>query len=438
MELRLETLDLGSAVGEAVAPLSALIDAKKLRMTIAVPPVSVQADRLRLRQMLNNLLSNAIKFTPEHGGIYVAAHRTGPDAHLSVADTGPGIDPADQERVFEEFHQSGNAQSRAAGTGLGLTLTRRLAEAHGGRVDLWSQPGHGSRFTLVLPAADPEPGPRAAGAGDGPLRGRTGGVLLIEDDAAAASLLRTYLVGAGYAVHVASTGEEGVEMARRYAPDAILLDVLLPGMDGWAVLRRLKNDERLRHIPVVVVTVVDEREVGLALGAVDYFVKPVERNVLLAWLARHGLLPAPADGRPRVLAVDANPATLIVLERWLRHEGVTVVPARTAADALRLAREDRFDLVMCDLLLPDLDGFTFLGALHDEPASRDVPVLVLTDANLPDPEKVRLSDKILGVVSRDDLEPTELRRWLTRAIRPIPPEAAPAAAAASVLEESTA
>jgi signal transduction histidine kinase/CheY-like chemotaxis protein len=418
MELRLESLDLGAAVAEAVAPLTALINAKRLRMTLAVPPVTVRADRLRLRQMLNNLLSNAIKFTPEQGGIYVAAHREGGLAHLSVADTGPGIDPADQELVFDEFHQSGDAQSRAAGTGLGLALTRRLAEAHGGRVELWSEPSRGSRFTLLLPATEPETDkPPAAGAV--PSGGATGGVLLIEDDAAAASLLQTYLVGAGYVVHLAGTGEEGIEMADRYAPDAILLDVQLPGMDGWTVLQRLKADERLRNIPVVVVTVVDEREVGLALGAVYHFVKPVERTLLLSWLARLGVIPAPAAGRPRVLAVDPNPVTLGIIERWLHQEGLAVVPVSTGAQALELAGAHRFDLVLCDLFLPDIDGFTFLGALHDQPASRDVPVVVLTDTDLPAAEKARLGDRILGVVSRDELQTVDLRLWLTRAIRPV-------------------
>src|SRR6185312_6054782 len=143
-------IDVGSAVAEAVAPLTPLIDAKKLRLTLAAPPEVVVADRMRLRQMLNNLLSNAIKFTPDGGAIYVSAHREGTLTHLSVADTGPGIDAADQARVFEEFHQVGDAASRSAGTGLGLALTRRLAEAQQGRVDLWSEPGQGSRFTLVL------------------------------------------------------------------------------------------------------------------------------------------------------------------------------------------------------------------------------------------------------------------------------------------------
>ncbi|GAA0947727.1 hypothetical protein GCM10009558_063400 [Virgisporangium aurantiacum] len=241
-------------MAEAVAPLTSLIDAKKLRLTLAAPPEVVTADRLRLRQMLNNLLSNAIKFTPDEGAIYVSAHRDGAFTHLSVADTGPGIEPAEQARVFEEFHQAGDAASRAAGTGLGLALTRRLAEAQQGRVELWSEVGQGSRFTLVLPAAT-APAPHAPSA-EAPATDH-GGVLVIEDDPAAVSLLRTYLTG----------DEAGIALAGTAHPDLILLDVQLPGIDGWSVLRKLKKDERLWHIPVVVVTVIDEREVALALAA---------------------------------------------------------------------------------------------------------------------------------------------------------------------------
>jgi signal transduction histidine kinase/CheY-like chemotaxis protein len=418
IELRLEGLEAGAAVAEAVVPLRPLIDAKGLRFTVAVPPVMICADRLRLRQMLNNLLSNAIKFTPEGGSIYITGHRVGSEAHLSVADTGPGIDHADQRRVFEEFHQTGSVDSRAAGTGLGLALTRRLAEAHNGRVELHSQPGHGSRFTLILPAAEAGPVEKVRTGPDNRPEAR-GGVLLIEDDPAATGLLRTYLAGAGYEVTEAGTGEEGLATARRCAPDVILLDVLLPGMDGWTVLQELKSDERLRHIPVLMVTVVDEREVGLALGAVDYFVKPVDRTTLLAWLTRHGLVPNLTAARPRVLVVDSDPTTQTAVQRCLHAEGLDAVIAASGADALDLARSGPFDLVMCDLTLPDVDGFTFVTALHDDPRTGGLPVLVFTAVDLSEADKARLGGKIVGVLAKNDFDPTDLRTWLARAIRPL-------------------
>jgi signal transduction histidine kinase/CheY-like chemotaxis protein len=443
IDLRLEPIDVGVAVAEAVAPLSPLIDAKNLRLTLDVRPEVVNADRLRLRQILNNLLSNAIKFTPDEGAIYVSGHRDGEFTHLSIADTGPGIEPAEQERVFEEFHQVGDAESRAAGTGLGLALTRRLAEAQQGRVELWSEPGRGSRFTLVLPAATGPAAPAAAPAG-APAADH-GGVLLIEDDPAAVSLLQAYVAGAGYPVHVAHTGEAGVELACAVSPDLILLDVMLPGMDGWVVLQRLKGDERLRHIPVVVVTVIDEREVALALGAVDHFVKPVERRALLDSIARNTAVPAASEtepvaemeadsARPEVLVVDLVEASRERTGQWLRDCGVGAALAGSVADATGLAAPRRFDLILCDAAVTDTDGTPALDALRASPATRPVPVVMLTDGTMT-PADVLLAGlmagptdaeggaerpaPLLGVVSRADLGAQHLQRWLGERVHPL-------------------
>jgi signal transduction histidine kinase/CheY-like chemotaxis protein len=461
IELRLEPIDVGAAVAEAVAPLTSLIDAKKLRLTLAAPPEVVTADRLRLRQMLNNLLSNAIKFTPDEGAIYVSAHRDGAFTHLSVSDTGPGIEPAEQARVFEEFHQAGDAASRTAGTGLGLALTRRLAEAQQGRVELWSEVGQGSRFTLVLPAAA-APAPPAESSFDAPAADR-GGVLVIEDDPAAISLLRTYLTGAGYPIHVAATGEAGIALAGTTHPDLILLDVMLPGIDGWAVLQKLKGDERLRHIPVVVVTVIDEREVALALGAVDYFVKPVERRALLDSMARNTAVPAsaasadfaasagpaasaasadPADQavpaglpRPEVLVLDPSEAARERTGQWLRDCGVGAALAGSVADATGLAASRSFDLILCDAAVTGPDGTPVLDALRASPATRPVPVVMLTDGTMT-PADVLLAGlmggqptddpPLLGVVSRADLGAQHLQRWLGDRVHPLVVDDGPA------------
>ncbi|WP_239152432.1 ATP-binding response regulator [Virgisporangium aurantiacum] len=447
IELRLEPIDVGAAVAEAVAPLTSLIDAKKLRLTLAAPPEVVTADRLRLRQMLNNLLSNAIKFTPDEGAIYVSAHRDGAFTHLSVADTGPGIEPAEQARVFEEFHQAGDAASRAAGTGLGLALTRRLAEAQQGRVELWSEVGQGSRFTLVLPAAT-APAPHAPSA-EAPATDH-GGVLVIEDDPAAVSLLRTYLTGAGYPIHVAATGEAGIALAGTAHPDLILLDVQLPGIDGWSVLRKLKKDERLWHIPVVVVTVIDEREVALALGAVDYFVKPVERRALLDSMARNTAAAAAADPtgpggpagprRPDVLVLDPSEAARERTGQWLRDCGVAAALAGSVADATGLAESTPFDLILCDAAVTGPDGTPVLDALRASPATRPVPVVMLTDGTMtpadvllaglmggpPTDDDAPHSAPLLGVVSRADLSAQHLQRWLGDRVHPLVVDDGPA------------
>jgi signal transduction histidine kinase/ActR/RegA family two-component response regulator len=329
MELHPELVDLGEAVTDVVTTLYPLVHGKHLRLAAAIGPITVRADRTRLRQILDNLLSNAIKFTPAGGHIQVAATDAGPDVAITVSDSGPGIAAADHERVFAEFQQVGDPAMRQAGTGLGLALTRRLVHAHGGSIELDSDLGRGARFTVRLPNLAPHHTSPTTGAGD---RGRPT-VLLIEDEPSAARLVRAFLETEGYAVVVAATGEHGLAQARRHRPDAVLLDVLLPGIDGWEVLRQLKSDPALRAVPVFMATVVDDRDVGLAMGAADYFVKPVNRNQLLARLAGK-IIPveAPEHGTA-VLAIDDDPESLDVIAAALPAAATRSPPPPTAPTA---------------------------------------------------------------------------------------------------------
>jgi signal transduction histidine kinase/CheY-like chemotaxis protein len=412
IELFPEALPLPDVIGEAVATLGPLIRAHELELTVAVPPLTITADPIRFRQIVDNLLSNAIKFTPEGGQIFIAAHRDGDQTHVSVTDTGPGIAQADQPLVFTEFTQVGDVGKRKSGTGLGLPLARRLAQAHGGDIDLESEPGHGTRFTITMPngiisnvnAADT----------DGPVVCRAGGVLVIEDDPAAALLLSTHLERAGYPVTVAATGEEGLAAARTCQPAVILLDLILPGIDGRRVLAQLKDDPWLRQIPVAIISVTDEREVGLALGAVDYFVKPVNHGALLAWLAHHGFIPPLSDRSTNVLVIDDDPATIAVVRQTLSRQGIGVAEAANGLDGLRLARAHPFDLIICDLLMPGLDGYTVIAALHDDPATEHTPVLVLTAQDLTAADRSRLDGKTLAVVSKGGTAVTDIQRWVER------------------------
>jgi signal transduction histidine kinase/CheY-like chemotaxis protein len=412
IELFPEPLDLPTAVDEVVAALGPLLNEKKLRLTTAIPPLTIPTDRVRFRQILNNLFSNAIKFTPSGGQIFITAHRAGDLVHVSVTDTGPGISPADQARVFTEFAQVGDVTQRAGGTGLGLPLARRLAQAHGGDITLESEPGHGARFTVTLPAMPhAEPGePVDPAVATYPA----GGILVIEDDTAAALLLRTRLERAGYLVTVAATGADGLTAARSCQPDLILLDLILPGIAGRRVLQQLKEDPRLRHIPVAVISIADDREVGMALGAVDYFVKPVQHDALLGWLVHHDFIPPLSDRTINVLVIDDDPATLAVVGQTLQRQGIQVVDAGNGLDGLRLAQAHTFDLIICDLLMPGLDGFTVIAALHDDPATRNVPVLVLTAQDLTQDDRNRLAGKTLAIISKEDVTPTDLQDWMHR------------------------
>jgi signal transduction histidine kinase/CheY-like chemotaxis protein len=416
LELRREPFDLTGAVSESLAGLRPLAERKRLRLTSEVPPLTLWADRGRFRQILYNLLSNAIKFTPDGGTVRVEASKSGAEIRLSVVDSGIGIAPEDHGRVFEEFRQLGLPDRPESGTGLGLALTRRLVEAHGGRIFVESAVGSGSRFTTVFPRQRSEeratvatPGPEVAETPD-----RAGGpeVLLIEDDPGAIRLLRAYLEGDSYVVRAATSAREGLREARRRAPAAIVLDVLLPDIDGWEALRQLKADAQLRDIPVVIVTVVDEREVGLALGAVDYFLKPVDREALLARLSSLTLTTKVKQREVRVLVADDDPGTRDMLGATLRREGFEVLAASGGREALELARKNSIDLLICDLLMPDLDGFAVVAALKSDAQTRNVPIVILTGHEVSDAEKAALNGKILGIVGKGEDARRGLRRWL--------------------------
>jgi signal transduction histidine kinase/DNA-binding response OmpR family regulator len=419
LDLRPEPFAAAAAVAESLNGLRPLAQRKRLALTSSVADITAVADRGRFRQMLYNLLSNSIKYTPDGGSVRVEAAAEGGEVRISVVDSGVGIAPEDLAAVFEEFRQVGDPRERQSGTGLGLALTRRLVEAHGGRVEVESERGKGSRFTLVLPARDdvapvaPPPTPRRR------RLERGGDVLVIEDDPSAVRLLREYLEPAGYAVRVAADAQTGLSMAGRRRPAAIVLDVLLPGVDGWEALRRLKASRALRSVPVIMLTVVDERDVGLALGAVDYLVKPIERTALLASLSRFAPRPAPPGVPLRVLAIDDEPAALDLIRSTLEPAGFAVRAAASGEEALDIVNRENFDLIVCDLVMPELDGFEVIAALKSDGRAANIPILVYTARDLTDGDKARLNGQILGIATKGADGRDGLRAWLDRASEPL-------------------
>ncbi|HYN95783.1 MAG TPA: response regulator, partial [Pilimelia sp.] len=385
LDLQPVPVRIDTAAQDLLTALRPLVDRQNLTTRIDIPPMVANVDPVRFRQILENLLSNAIKFTPAGGQITVTGAALDGDVSVTVADTGVGIAGADQTRVFEEFQQVGDAAQRSAGTGLGLALTRRLVQAHGGDITLESALGRGSRFTVRLPSAVPAgtARPPAPPGQPAPPTATRGHVLLIEDDLRAAELVRTYLRHAGYRVDVAGSGEAGIASARRDPPDAVLLDVVLPGIPGWDVLRQLKADSRLARIPVFLVTVIDERRTGAAMGATEYFVKPVDHAELLAALARHVLPPTSRPEVGAVLLVDDDAEVRAQVADSLRAAGAEVVACGDGRRGLELTRDRRFDLIVCDVGMPDEDGFALLAALREDPATRRTPVLMSLSGGAP-------------------------------------------------------
>jgi signal transduction histidine kinase/ActR/RegA family two-component response regulator len=296
MELEYSTFDLRALLDGAAAMLRerAALHGIELGIEVADDVGPVYSDELRLKQVLLNLMTNAVKFTGDGGSVVVHAARDGAEIAITVTDTGIGVPEADRERIFESFQQGGRGSTREEGTGLGLTLSRRIVGLLGGRMWLDTEVGRGSTFGFSLPARDTtEP------ATDRDWSRKDAQVVVIEDDRPSLDLFSAYLSGAALQVTTARDGPSGLDAVRRARPDAVLLDIRLPGIDGWAVLRELKSDPATREIPVIVVSIVDERSRGVAMGAAAYLVKPVGREQLMRALADVGVplsSPEPESG----------------------------------------------------------------------------------------------------------------------------------------------
>ena len=289
MTLEPTEFSLQEALGHGLALVRERAARHGIRLGLEVAPEVglVRADELRIKQVIVNLLSNAVKFTPDGGQVDVRAYTEGDEVLVTVADTGTGVAAGDRERIFESFQQGGRRASTTEGTGLGLTLSKRIVELHGGRIWVESELGVGSTFGFAIPAGVPAPAAGAVADDPGRADGK-GTVVVIDDDRRSIDLLTVYLEAAGLRVVSASDGRRGVELIRALKPAIVVLDILLPGLDGWQVLESLKADPATAAIPVMVVSILDERGRGLALGAAEYLVKPVSREGVLDALARCG------------------------------------------------------------------------------------------------------------------------------------------------------
>ena len=411
MELRLETVVVAEIVEQVTRTVEPLVGKKGIRLEAdASAAGELRADPGKLKQMLLNLVSNAIKFTPEGGRVAISAIRKPGAVEISVADSGIGIAEADQTQIFQEFHQVDPGPGRRhEGTGLGLALTKRFAVLHGGDVRMQSRVNEGSIFTLTLPlekaAQRPAAQPAAVAAngnGAGPM------VLVVEDDPAAAELLTRQLANAGYRTQIARTGMEAIARARQLHPAAITLDVILPELDGWEVMSRLKSDRSTSGIPIVVVSVVDNPELGMALGAVDYLVKPVDGKDLVRRLRRF-------DSR-RILVVDDEAANREWLTQTLEPAGFKVVSASGGREAISMARSHPPDLVLLDLMMPEVNGFDVVEALRKNKATRETPIMILTAASLTEGDKRKLNGRVSQILSRGSVGASDLVGLLQQAV----------------------
>jgi signal transduction histidine kinase/DNA-binding response OmpR family regulator len=355
---------------------------------------TLRHDRARLQQVFVNLLSNACKFT-EKGRVALTARREGTQIIVDVTDTGRGMTADEKKHLFTRFKKLAAREGNKTGTGLGLVISKGLCELMGGSITCESEFSRGTTFTVRIPAdlprrtEAPAPPPAAPSLGH-PL------VLVVDDDAGVRELMQRFLESKGYRVITAAGGPEGIAAAREHRPDAITLDVVLPGQDGWEVLSELKSDSATSGIPVIMVTFLEERQQGYALGAADYLVKPVAWDELSARLAR---LTGTALSGP-VLVVDDDAPTRELFRRALERDGRTVIEAADGAAALALMQAQRPSLILLDLMMPVMDGFEFVEDFRRHAEWRDIPILVVTARHATAEERARLSGSVRAILEK--------------------------------------
>jgi PAS domain S-box-containing protein len=406
MEIHLVGVQLAELVDACLRTVEPMIKGDSLRLAKALEadlPLLV-TDQDKLKQILMNLLSNAVKFTAQ-GSVTVTARRQ--DGHIAVAvtDTGIGVPEDKLGLIFEEFRQVDSSIGRQyGGTGLGLSISRRLARLLGGDLTVQSTAGVGSTFTVTIPFGD-DPVQPAMSAIRPPGRGEPAGqpeadkvVLVIDDDPDVIYLLRENLAEAGYRVVGALSGSEGLQKARDLRPLAITLDILMPQKDGWQILHELKTDAATRDIPIIVLSIVDNKELGYRLGAFDYLIKPFDREAILTALSH--ITPQQC----RLLVVDDDPQVTDLVRQLLAGEPYEVLTAADGQEALEVMLEKRPDVILLDLLMPRMDGFALIEQLRRASQLQQIPVIVLTAKTLTAAEHTQLEQRVRKVIQKQGLD----------------------------------
>lgn len=430
-EMIYETFRVNELLGDVLNIMRPFADTKFIGMEAQMGKdiEFITGDRVKIKQVLYNLLSNAIKFTPEGGKVGVRAdyvhntnghHAPGSEAKVdvlsfSVYDTGVGIGPEDKDRIFDEFEQVDTTLSREyGGAGLGLALSKKLVSLHGGNISVESNLGEGSTFTFTIPVTSPvEPEEAAADSEaislnfpwmneEAPL------ILAVEDDPATAELLTLHLTQAGYKVAHAYNGEEAIEKAKAMRPFAITLDVMLPKKDGWEVLQALKSESSTSEIPVIMHSVVDNKELAFALGAADYLMKPLDKSALLHKLEEINIARGKIAAPTSILVIESEEGVVESFKEILEPQGFFIHAASTGKRGIELTHALRPSLILMDFVLADMVSFEVIKELKEDPYTKNIPIFILAERDISVEDRMTLLGNIERIVSKQTFDAKEL------------------------------
>ncbi len=429
-EMLYETFKVNELLEDVLSIMHPLADAKfietEMRMVEEVDLLT--GDRVKIKQVLYNLLANAIKFTPEGGrvgirvdyvnntnGHHAPDYETKVDfLSFSVYDTGVGIEPEDKERIFDEFEQVDTTLSREyGGAGLGLALSKKLVELHGGNISVESNLGEGSTFTFTIPVTSPveseaEEEPEAISLNFPWMKEESPMILVVEDDPATAELLTLHLTQAGYKVAHAYNGEEAIAKARTLRPFAITLDVMLPKKDGWEVLQALKSEASTSEIPVIIHSIVDNKELAFALGAADYLMKPLDKSALLHKLEEINLTKGKIAAPTSILVIESEESIVENFREILEPQGFFIHTASTGKRGIELTHALRPGLIFMDFVLADMVSFDVIKELKENPYTKNIPIFILTERDISVEDRMTLMGKIERIVSKQAFDAKEL------------------------------
>ena len=426
MELHIASYPVSYFQESVERVLASAVQAKKVTLEFVFTPEieELVVDQTRFKQILINLVSNAIKFSNPESTVTIRSDRVGNDIVFAVEDRGIGIKPEEIPTLFRPFRQALSGQaSNSEGIGLGLAITKKLVELHGGTIWVESEWGKGTTVSFKVPMMVDAMSEQMVQAGmllDALKRehaqrqtGEKPLALVVEDSPQAGELLRMHIESAGYRVEVARNGADAVDMAKRLRPSVITLDLILPVKDGWQVLKELKRHPLCRNIPVIIVSIIDEKSLGFSLGAVDYFVKPVNKEDLVQAMNRVHLLPRTGGQQPTVLVIDDDRAATDLIQVILENEGYKVMKAYQGKEGVDLAVRERPDLIILDLIMPETSGFNVAYQLKQIPATRAIPIIILTSMEIDQETQDQLGAYVTSLMSKSNFTKKDLLREIS-------------------------